>query len=193
MSDNTYHVILSLGPLTGAGITVDGFTIERGNANTSGVITLSGRNIARLFGGGINVFRGSNTFTNLKLLTNNGSIGGGLFASEGNNVISECLIMNNTTEATGTGGGLALDYNNNTLYNNLFYGNAASRGGGVYTVEGTATWANNTFVSNQASQTGGAFYTSNATNTFRNNIFWANLIAGNALQPGADFFAKIRV
>ena len=185
-TENAYHVVLASAPTSGGlGVTVDGFSIIGGNANTNTVITVNGNNVARDNGGGIYTINGTNTLTNNLIYNNAANSGGGIFTKSGsNNNISNNTVYNNA--ASSHGGGIYIGDGNDMVTNNTIYGNkAAIRGGGVYVIGINAnnTFANNTFYNNNGGASGGAFYTTNATNTLINNTFY-----NNTANNGAGIF-----
>lgn len=96
-SDNSYHVVLAWYPLgsTNTGATLDGFTVQSGNANGASWFVLPGSfgNIVRAYGGGIHICNGSpTTLRNLKVVGNVASqYGGGIYG-----VSAHTLLIHNT-------------------------------------------------------------------------------------------------
>lgn len=184
-TDNCYHVIIASCPVTGKGITVDGFTITTANANGAGSITVNGNVISRNSGGGIIAFNGTNTIRNNFVVLNSASNNGaGVITYSGNNTISYNFIVNNTA---ANGGGLYIPSGTAEIANNLVYLNTATLyGGGIY-LSGTCSLVNNTIYHNTASNAGG-LYTAGGTNAVNNNIFWNNTLNNNAFVAGADYY-----
>jgi hypothetical protein len=175
-TENAYHVVLASAPTSGGlGVTVDGFSIIGGNANTNTVITVNGNNVARDNGGGIFTTNGTNTLTNNLIYHNAAANGGGIFTRNGlNSTISNNTIYNNATSING--GGIFTTNGTDMVTNNTIYGNkTAIRGGGVHVagINAINTFANNTFYNNNGTS-GGAFYTTDANNTLINNTFYNN-------------------
>jgi len=119
-TENAYHVVLASAPTSGGlGVTVDGFSIIGGNANTNTVVTVNGNNVARDNGGGIFTTNGTNTLTNNLIYNNAAANGGGIFTRNGlNSTISNNILWGNTVAIAGP------DYyvngsNSNTFTNNL--------------------------------------------------------------------------
>jgi hypothetical protein len=190
VGDNAYHVVLASAASSGGiGVTIDGFTITGGNANsTSGSISVNSNLINRLFGGGIFIYAGTNTINNNTLL-NNFSVtrAAGIYSSQGTNMISNNTLLGNATGSFG--GGIYTSFCTNTITNNTFLGNSAgTNGGGVFLSTNTNnTISNNTFLGNSAGTSGGGVST-NTTVTFKNNIFWDNKKGSNASVPNADYY-----
>ncbi|MBP7534841.1 MAG: right-handed parallel beta-helix repeat-containing protein, partial [Chitinophagales bacterium] len=175
-TENAYHVVLASAPTSGGlGVTVDGFSIIGGNANTNTVVTVNGNNVARDNGGGIFTTNGTNTLTNNLIYNNAAANGGGIFTRNGlNSTISNNTIYNNATSING--GGIFTTNGTDMVTNNTIYGNkTAIRGGGVHVagINAINTFANNTFYNNNGTS-GGAFYTTDANNTLINNTFYNN-------------------
>ena len=88
--------------------------------------------------------------------------GGGIFLMGPAEVRANTFEANRACEcATGKGGGIELGWTNNVagIRNNIFRGNLAKQGGGVYLVWSTAEVSGNTFENNQVSSGGGGLYT----------------------------------
>lgn len=212
-SDNTYHVVLASSAPTG-GVTVDGFHIINGNANSASTITVAGNIVTRNLGGGILCDNGTNTITNNHIHHNTcTNVGAGIFTENGMNTISKNKIYVNSA-TTGKGGGMFLNlgvntFSNNYIYsndalsgagicmengmnkglNNVIYGNTAFTGGGIYTKNCVNTFTNNTLYGNTATNIGGGggIFTWLGTDTLVNNIFWTNLKGGLSSSAGADY------
>jgi len=200
--DNAYHVVVTV---SDANTTIlDGFTVEKGNANGTGSITVESLNVARNFGGGMfnyssatNVsnctlsgnstsnqgggvynFSSSSIFSNCTFSGNSSVRGGGMFNAGGATVaVTECIFSGNS--ASSEGGGI---YNGGsspaTVTNCLFSGNKAVFGGGMYINNGTSSpvMTNCTFSGNTADTAGGGIYNASFTTlpTLTNCIIWNN-------------------
>ena len=182
-----YHVVTGA-----AGATIDGFTIQNGDA--TGATAVDKR------GGGVYVNNASITMTNC-IIQNNAAdnAGAGAYINVSASVISRCIFKNNTARvntANGYGGaGMCLDTapGNPTVTNCIFYGNqitGSAGGGGGLLIYGAISpiIQNCTFTANicPAPQTppgpgtgtaggGGAMHVAGgATPTVRNCIFWGD-------------------
>jgi parallel beta-helix repeat protein len=213
-TDNCYHVVASLG---GIGVTIDGFSITGGNANSNSNIILDGYSFDPSDGSGILVINGTNTISNNTIYNNTASgIGGGILTSGSNNTLSNNILYNNTASiqgggiytsnsnntlsnnilynntASSIGGGIYTSNSNNTLSNNILYNNTASSiGGGIFASEGKHKLSNNTLYNNTASSNGGGIYIyTNSPTTLNNNIFWANKKGTADNVAGADFYSE---
>jgi parallel beta-helix repeat protein/predicted outer membrane repeat protein len=188
-SDYAYHVVLASAALIGGvGVTLDGFTIQDGNANGSSNITVNGNQITNNAGGGIYTYNGRNTLINNKFSANSATKGGGIYTSSGTNTLTNNTLSANS--ATQDGAGIYTASGTNTLINNILSANSATKGGGIYTSSGTNTLVNNTVATNSATSNGGAIYTVAGTNTLTNNIFWGNQKSTSTKVQGADYYAE---
>ena len=188
--ENAYHVVLASTTVSGAGVTIDGFSIIGGHANGSGPVSVNGNNINRSHGGGILAYRGTNTLTNNILSGNSANsypndAGGGICAFYGTNTITNNILSKN--RASYFGGGICTFYGTNTITDNNLSGNRANtNGGGIGTFIGSNnTLANNTLSGNSAGY-GGGIYTNNSTNTLTNNT-----LLGNSASEGGGIYIDI--
>jgi hypothetical protein len=189
-TENAYHVVLASTTVSGAGVTIDGFSIIGGHANGSGPVSVNGNNIYRYHGGGILAYRGTNTLTNNILSGNSANsyandAGGGICAFYGTNTITNNILSRN--RASYFGGGICAFYGTNTITDNNLSGNwANANGGGIGTFIGSNnTLANNTLSGNSAGY-GGGIYTNNSTNTITNNT-----LSGNSAGWGGGIYTDI--
>lgn len=202
--DNCYHVVVaSDGTL---GVTIDGFSITGGNADSSsGGMEVNGKSIFRWYGGGIyacygksiisnNIFydneagnngagvhsmNNSNITISSNTFYNNKALGGGAIYSYTNNsiIISDNIIRNNTAS---TGAGLSTYYSTNTISGNKVYDNKVwGEGGGIYVTSGTSTINNNIIHHNTTDHNGGGgIYLNYGNNTIFNNAIYENTALG---------------
>lgn len=168
-TDNCYHVVLASLPSSNAtGVTIDGFSITGGNANSTSFITVYGNEIEANNGGGIYTTYGTNALTNNTLYNNvANNNGGGIYTANGSYNFSSGA---------------------NTIRNNVFAGNKANNGGGIFTLLGTNWLVNNTFSTNTATNIGGGVYTFFGANELTNNILWENKRGTNTTIQGADYY-----
>jgi hypothetical protein len=128
---------------------------------------------------------GTISFSNITITGGNVTAGGngaGIFASDDNVTITNCVISNNSTNSSG--GGIAnLTGGTITLINCTISGNSATRGGGIYCFNTGALVMDNCTVSgNSASdvQGGGGVFNNANVATIRNST-----ISGNHATNGA--------
>ncbi|WP_317127030.1 choice-of-anchor Q domain-containing protein, partial [Paenimyroides tangerinum] len=194
ISDNTYHVVVSVDDVGSAKI--DGFTITKGNANGANSITINSRVFDRDCGGGINNRSSTPTITNTIISNNSANNGGGIYNSQSFQTLTNIIISGNS--ANNSGGGI---YNNSsspiitntTISNNSAYNggggynyasspiitntnisdNSADYGGGIYNIVSSPTLTNTTISDNSAT-TGGGIYNIVSSPTINNSIIWGN-------------------
>jgi hypothetical protein len=164
-SDNSYHVV------TGAtGVTLDGFTIKAGNANSA---------YPNDSGGGMYNRDSSPTLTNVTFSGNSANAGGGMYNYSGSLTLTNVTFSGNS--AAWKGGGMFNYSSSPTLTNVTFNGNSAiDWGGGMYNYwNSSPTLTNVTFSGNSANLVGGGMgnYYSNPTLT---NVTFS----GNSAQRG---------
>tara|TARA_Y100000590_G_scaffold317944_1_gene359714 strand:+ start:267 stop:3701 length:3435 start_codon:yes stop_codon:yes gene_type:complete len=145
---------------------LDGFTIQNGLSNYSGVKIISSsptlknliiqNNYSNDRGGGISISSGSPILSDIIIQDNYGNNAGGGISIWGWNSspsMSNVLIINNTTAFNG---------NNN-------------HGGGIHLYEGAMSLTNVTIANNSANGQGGGIYISNSTSSYlSNSIIWNN-------------------
>lgn len=128
ITDNTYHVILSVSDDNNT--VVDGFTITGGNADGAGTQLVEGWAVFRSFGGGIQNTNSSPTISYCTISGNKGGNGGGI--SNYNNsspYIVNCLISGNLAT---NGGGINCEGNSSpVILLSTIAGNNAAAGGAI--------------------------------------------------------------
>jgi hypothetical protein len=132
ISDNAYHVVISVGDI-GTG-ELNSFTITDGNGNGNSYITIYSKAVYRLSGGGIFISYSSPTFSNITIWKNNATMGGGISNESSTATISNTIISENNTN-NGDGGGIYNENSSPVIYNVLISGNKAdynNDGGGIY-------------------------------------------------------------
>jgi hypothetical protein len=179
-TDNCF-VVINASDLTNATL-MSGFTIERGNADSTGGSTMYSRSGGICLGttGGVRL-------DSLTLRNNFGGSGGAISVlGTGNAVLRSCIFQNN--RSTG-GGGAMLTQGSNTFINCTFTSNKGLNGAGVSINSSAATFAftNCTFTNNVSSGGGsgaGGLYAGNGnTTTVTNCTFTGNTAPG--LSGGA--------
>ncbi len=147
---------------SGVNATIEGLTIENGNASTygggisnsgtSGTLTLANSTISgnstSNYGGGIyNI--GTLTVTNSTISGNSAPLGGGI-RNDGTLTVTNSTISGNSTSAYG-GGGIINKDGTLTVTNSTISGNSAGNyGGGIYNWGGTSSLANTIVAGNSA-------------------------------------------
>lgn len=155
--DNSYHVVV--GPMGGAGTTLDGLSIENGNANGlfpndigGGLLNVSGAlTIVRCtfegntagFGGAILNQTANITLVSTQLIGNRAFIsGGGLYNWEGDATLHNCRVVGNSSDRAADMGGAAIDNltANLTVLDSTIADNLSPNGGAIssYTWDSTA-------------------------------------------------------
>lgn len=132
LSGNGHSVIQNIN--TAALALLDGFTISGGN-NT--------------YGGGINNYGCSPTFSNIKIYNNRGSLAGGGIS----NIYSSPELINVTISGniSGNGGGIFNQNSSPALTNVTISGNASQEGGGVYNQVFSSPIIRNSIIYNNSS------------------------------------------
>jgi len=147
-SENANHTVLISGE--GGSVVLDGFTINGGNANGSGSLTVNGNNIYRAYGGGIY------SIASAAVSIRNCSIGGNAARSFGG------ACFNNTS---------GLELVNSVIVENL----ATGIGGGIYNNEGATLQLMNCTVSrNKKYGISNDNAASICTAGINNSIIWGN-------------------
>lgn len=194
-TDNSYHVVNASN--VSSATVIDGFTVERGNADGAGPTE---------HGGGIYVSFGDPTISNMILSRNNAFLGGGLYveftsaplltnvtfslndaASLGGGMFNEtgatpdlvdCFFDRNDSD---DGAGVYNQYGSNPTFTNVvFDGNDAGfSGGAMYNLASDPVLVNVVFTDNTANEDGGAVYNSQAEPEFTNVSFSENVAGFN--------------
>jgi len=191
-TDNAYHVVIAIA--TDPTAVLDGFTITGGYADGSS---------PDYFGGGIYIYQGNPTLSNLNIEYNTASQGGGGICTEyASPTMANITFYSNTVIGAGDGGGLKVHLGKPALTNVTFESNTASSGGGIhsysdmtitnavfsnneatsgkaggwYIFRGNPVLTNATFYVNSAATEGGAMYISSNTTapTLTNVTFYGN-------------------
>ena len=189
--DNRYHVVVSAGEAGTARL--DGFTVTDGNADgeSSHFITINGRGVAPVSGGGIAISGASPGLFNLNIHSNSASnSGGGVYNESGAPRMINGIVSSNRS----TSGGGMYTYAGSPILTNVVISNntADEHGGGM--VSGTyasAVLTNVTIVGNTAGVDGGGIYNDLSsfvapapTTAFYNCLFLGNMAghSGNDLH-----------
>ncbi|MCC6429143.1 MAG: hypothetical protein IT435_20270 [Phycisphaerales bacterium] len=196
-ADNSRHVVL-FPPSADASAVLDGFTIERGNADGLAYPTDSG--------GGILVDGGSPVMRSCTLVQCTAKFGGGLYSRPGSPVIERTRFLRNVATADGGGmnvngsavlrectfdanrasfgGGMVACCGFSRIFGSTFTGNIAAAGGGLFSPVGTLWVVGCTFEANTGGN-GGAINTSSASSAF--NVVSTKFAGNSATQGGAMY------
>ena len=172
IADNSYHVV------EGSDIdntsVLDGFSITAGN----------GKDVPFQdpWGGGMRVFLGSPTLSNLIFTSNTAYAGGGIVLDNSNSILTNVTFNGNST-SFGGGGGMLVVAGTPTLRNVTFNGNLAESGGGMATSNASPFLENVTFNGNIVSGYGGGMYNGLSDSILKNVTFSGNTaaISGGAM------------
>ena len=173
--NTAYHVVV------GATATLDGFTIERGNAN-------SATSVPEQKGGGLYVDNTLPEVSNCTFTGNHSMAEGGavfLYSTPSTVKVTGCTFSNNTSDYRGAA---LANYSAMTqLTSSYFYNNVADAGGAIYVRTGTVTVTSSQFEENSAlAGNGGAFYCwAFATLRFVDSVFVRN----SSSQSGGAIYA----
>jgi len=184
-TENAFHVVLAVAPATGGiGVTIDGFKIQGGNANTGFTIIVNGISVYSTSGGGVLLFNGANNVSNNLIEYNNPE---GVFINNGQNNVANSLVNKNL--------GIGIRANSSTIDNNKIFGNklmgiygqyniithdsivgngyvsTTTVGGGVYS---KYSYIANNIIKSNISKKGGGIY-SFAYDSIYNNVIDSNL------------------
>jgi parallel beta-helix repeat protein len=171
--------------------TLQGFTIQNGNATNGGGIQVNNSNPTitdntitgntATTGGGIFVVESSPTITDNTISYNDAGYGGGIFISEGNPAITGTTIVDNIitdNTASYNGGGIYMYGSSPIFTGNTVTGNTANNGGGILLVNNHSFINGNTISGNIAGAGGGILlwesYPFITGNTIDNNTASSN-------------------
>ncbi|SDD50285.1 Por secretion system C-terminal sorting domain-containing protein [Dyadobacter soli] len=168
-ADNAHHIMVIAGLNAAAdSVIVEGFTITDGNANGSGDFSVNSKNIARSYGGGIQVYGNENS---------------------GKIRISDCIFTDN--QSLDGGGAIASSFNQLTMVRNAFTGNSGSYGAAIFNTSGAVVIANSSFSSNNGSFGGAVYNYASASQIFGNTFELNQASSGGALHTSQAPAAKI--
>jgi hypothetical protein len=199
MTENAYHVVLSVNIPDDGKTVLDGFIVKGGNADGSGSAAVEGRSIARVYGGGMYNDNASPILGNVVFTGNSSSNSGGGMYNYTNDSGTCSPVLTNVTIAenkANSGGG---------MYSYVLYsgtcspiltgvtiaGNKASSGGGMFNDSansGTCSpvLTNVTITGNTATSSGGGMSSSCSPFSSSNiSLVLTNvIITGNSASSG---------
>ena len=182
--NKSYHVVVAVGTESnpiGNATTLNGFTIQAGNANNNSQTLVNEHAVSNSNGGGIYNYNSSPYYVNIKLSGNNASnIGGGIFNWSANAICQDMAITNNTA---GSGGGAASYLLSPTFFNVKATGNSATWGGGFYNVQSSQSLVG-VLISGNSANYGGAIYNAGGSVSLLNATISAN--TGHAVYNTSD-------
>lgn len=183
-TDNVYHTIIANNCTSNT--ILDGFFITSGgtpdNLPNSELISLTGNEFRREFGGGLILVNSSNSIINCVFSGNSSYTGGGIYISKNNAttqnpVISNCTFSSNFSSS---GAGIFSSGANTTISKcNFSNNNSSFYGGGITIASGIVQIEKSIFQYNYADNSGGAIF------SFANNITKNCLFILNQAQFGA--------
>lgn len=159
-ADNVYHVVTGSG--TDKTAVLDGFTVERGNADGPSPDNK---------GGGMYTNSGSPTVRNVTFLINIAGSGGGMYSNNSSSEISGVLFRDNFADH---GAGMYNGMSNVTVTNASFWQNQAISGAAIYNAYSNAVLTNLTIYYNLAQNSGGGIFNEYSSPTVDNTILWDN-------------------
>lgn len=124
------------------------------------------------WGGGVHAFSANAVIVNNTIKGNYAPYhGGGLYVQGGHITLQGNDVLSNTADYWG--GGLYLSVNDSAVHSNLFQGNRAGWGGGLY-AGGSGRFDGNRFLSNSAEGGGGIFLNRSTGAIYQNSVFCGN-------------------
>jgi hypothetical protein len=178
--DNSYHVVI--GPMSSAGATLDGFSIENGNANgrfpndmggglfnpggTLKIVNCTFQGNTAAFGGGILSQAADITLVNTQLIGNRAFVsGGGLYNWEGDATLHNCRVVGNSADLAADMGGAAIDNltANLTVLDSTIADNLSPNGGAVRSYSWDSAAGGTIVIANSILYNGGHEISSNNT------------------------------
>ncbi len=180
-AENAFHVLITAN-LTDA-TTINGFTVQGGNASGSGDLTYGGQSFRRDSGGGMYHLRSSPNVSDMIFVGNSClSLGGGLLYEGLEDIrftVSNAVFTQNQADSTAGGLGILGATDDNVVENSIFRGNRALADGGAMSTSfltlTSGTTVTDVLFENNDARSGGAISTS-ASETFivKNCMFLNN-------------------
>jgi len=180
-TDNTYHVVITVGDQIDEHFLMDGFTVTGGYGNSGDEIAVYGQPIFKVNGGGWYNAGGSPRANNLLIANNTIGVtgsgnGAGWFNLNGSPVLTNSIIRGNTASLSHGGGMANLDNSHPQLTNVLINGNTVvnHEGSGIYNFRSSATLNNVTITANTEDGAGGVISNYEGTVDIANSIIYGN-------------------
>ncbi|AXT20857.1 T9SS C-terminal target domain-containing protein [Flavobacteriaceae bacterium AU392] len=180
-AENPFHVLITAN-LTDA-TTINGFTVQGGNASGSGDLTYSSQSFRRDSGGGMYHQRSSPNVSDMIFFGNScRDLGGGLFYEALLDIrftVSNAVFTQNQADSTAGGLGILGANGDNVVENSIFRGNRTLASGGAMSTSfltlASGTTVTNVLFEDNDARSGGAISTS-ASETFivKNCMFLNN-------------------
>ena len=175
---------------------LDGFTIQNGNAEFGGGISIGWNSSPTLsnliitgnsadYGGGIDFDSSNATLTNVTITGNSAEYGGGgiLCGYYSTPVLTDVTVSENTV-TSGDGGGIALwDNSDPDLKRVVIHGNSSENGGGIFLDSAAVTLTNVTMNGNTAISSGSGVFSHGSDITVINSILWDDPPQGTSFDP----------
>ncbi|MBL8992243.1 MAG: hypothetical protein JNM63_02820, partial [Spirochaetia bacterium] len=140
---------------------INNFTIRRGYAPTTGLLTGSG---AGLFLWNVN----GSTFSSLVISNNTGVQGGGVFVTNSSGNIFQMTVQSNAS--TSFGGGIHIGNSHSNRFSGLIVSNQGLSGGGMWALTSFANTINADFNYNRGGSGAGLYLFSSDSNTVNGNF-----------------------
>ncbi len=180
-TENAFHVLITAN-LTDA-TTINGFTVQGGNASGSGDLAYSGQSFRRDSGGGMYHLRSSPNVSDMIFVGNSClDLGGGILYEGLEDIrftVSNAVFTQNQAGSTAGGLGILGATDDNVVENSIFRGNRALANGGAMSTSfltlASGTAVTNVLFEDNDARSGGAISTS-ASETFivKNCMFLNN-------------------
>lgn len=182
--ENAFHVIIATRDNGSVG-TLDGFTINGGNANLEdNYIPVNGQMIPTFDGGGLYNYFSSLTVVNCRFTGNTATSAGGIYNYSSSSAITNCSFLANHSTKT-FGGGIYNNRSSPAVTNCSFSNNNAAYGGGMYNNNYSApVVARCSFVGNYADFGGGVLNDEGSFPT----VTGCNFANNNAATNGGGMF-----
>ena len=162
ITDNCYHVVVGAGaPGTAA---LDGFTVSKGNANGSGVLTINSQSLNSGNGGGQQNASSSSSIRNCTF-SGNSSLGGGagMYNISSSPSIDNCIFSGNISSSSG--GGMFNYQSSPGITSCVFSGNSCvNDGAGIANSTSSPSITNCIISGNTANTYGGGIANSSSSN-----------------------------
>ncbi len=168
--ENSYHVLQGIDVTD---VVLDGFTVQGGNANGTGV--------GQARAGGLRTANSTININNMRFTANDANGGGAMYLAASQITLDRVELIENNT-SSGGGGMWITSSAAVTLTNSLLVENTARNfGGAIYNSSGSQVTVINTTIANNSVSSGGGIFNTNggsgsdhSFSTVINSIFWGN-------------------